>query len=128
MLASPVTRVEKTSGAMIILIMRRKMSVTMLKYEASSLAAWASFAYSWHPQPTAMPSSIATPIWVVRRLVFIPPPTGARAMILALGFMVSLRIASGWQPRPGGANGSAFACRDSANQLPGREVPHSVTI
>ena len=70
MLASPVTRVENTSGAMIILIMRRKMSVMMLKYDAMSLAAAASLAYSWQPQPTAMPSSIATPIWEVRRLVF----------------------------------------------------------
>ncbi|AEG68782.1 hypothetical protein RSPO_c01482 [Ralstonia solanacearum Po82] len=29
---------------------------------------------------------------------------------------------------PGGANGSAFACRESAIQLPGRKMPHSVTI
>ncbi len=70
MLARPVTRVENTSGAMIILIMRRKMSVMMLKYEAMSLAAAASLAYSWQPQPTAMPSSIASPMWEVRRLVF----------------------------------------------------------
>ena len=70
MLARPVTRGENTSGAMIILIMRRKMSVMMLKYEAMSLAAAASLAYSWQPQPTAMPSSIASPMWEVRRLVF----------------------------------------------------------
>lgn len=36
--ARPATRVANTSGAMIILIRRRKISVRMLKYEAISLA------------------------------------------------------------------------------------------
>ena len=45
MLARPDTRVANTRGAMIILIMRRKMSVIRLKYEAISLASCAFCAY-----------------------------------------------------------------------------------
>ncbi|MNV58867.1 hypothetical protein D3C71_1512610 [compost metagenome] len=44
MLARPDTRVANTSGAMIILIMRRKISVTRLKYEAMCAASVASCA------------------------------------------------------------------------------------
>ncbi|MOA67412.1 hypothetical protein D3C78_1945760 [compost metagenome] len=47
MLARPVTRVAKTSGAMIILIMRRKMSVMRLKYEAICTASFSLCAYLW---------------------------------------------------------------------------------
>ncbi|MNT16475.1 hypothetical protein D3C72_1515790 [compost metagenome] len=45
MLARPVTRVANTSGAMIILIMRRKMSVMRLKYEAICAASCWFCAY-----------------------------------------------------------------------------------
>ena len=45
MLARPVTRVANTSGAMIILIMRRKMSVMRLKCEAICAASWGVCAY-----------------------------------------------------------------------------------
>jgi hypothetical protein len=43
-LAIPATSVENTSGAMIILISRRKISVTIEKYPAISLAVLASGA------------------------------------------------------------------------------------
>ena len=48
--AIPATSVEKTNGAMIILIRRRNKVVTMLRYSAI-FANWASLA--------AVPSSIA---------------------------------------------------------------------
>ncbi|MCY1544303.1 hypothetical protein D9M68_801780 [compost metagenome] len=47
MLARPVTRVANTKGAMIILIMRRKMSVIRLKYEAICAASLGVCAYLW---------------------------------------------------------------------------------
>ena len=47
MLAMPDTRVANTSGAMIILISRRKMSVTIAKFAAIALASAALPAARW---------------------------------------------------------------------------------
>ena len=64
MWAMPATRVEKTSGAMIILIRRRNSAVTMLRYSAidfsrSALAGVPSSIAALIAQPAMMPSTSA---------------------------------------------------------------------
>ncbi len=72
MWATPTTRVENTRGAMIILISRRKMSVTTERPSATPLAS-AADSRAWQAQPTAMPRTIAAATMSVnRRLMPLP--------------------------------------------------------
>ena len=86
MCAMPTTSVENTSGAMIILIRRRKMSVNSEIYPATVLAD-SGVGRSWlHIQPTAMPASMAKRIHVVSFLFFMvksPPrdPLPAQCLV-----------------------------------------------
>src|SRR5882672_11303294 len=63
--AMPTTSVENTSGAMIILINRRKMSVNSEMYPAVIFADSGVGSSSWHMKPTPMPASIPMKIQVV---------------------------------------------------------------
>ncbi|MNJ52520.1 hypothetical protein D3C77_478600 [compost metagenome] len=58
MWAMPATRVVKTSGAMIILISRRKTSVTRLRLEAAA-EAWSALRKWLRPHPVRTPKIIA---------------------------------------------------------------------
>ena len=74
MWAMPATRVENTSGAMIILISRRKTSVMMVRLSATDLAC--SGLSPWFtPQPTRTPSTIAPTMKAVKSLFMAGPPT-----------------------------------------------------
>ncbi len=59
MCAMPTTSVENTSGAMIILIRRRKTSVTIEKYPPSLASEAGSVTFWWRSQPTTTPRAIA---------------------------------------------------------------------
>ena len=61
-LAMPETMVAKTSGAMIILIKRRKMSVASVKWAASALASSGEPACPCSTAPTAMPRTSPMPV------------------------------------------------------------------
>jgi hypothetical protein len=59
--AMPETNVEKTSGPMIILIMRRKIAVIIDKWSAMILAR-SDPAMTLHTQPTITPRSMLSKI------------------------------------------------------------------
>ncbi|TMG97743.1 MAG: hypothetical protein E6H71_08015 [Betaproteobacteria bacterium] len=83
MCAMPTTSVEKTSGAIIILMSRRKMSVTSEIYPATVLADSGVGNSSWHIQPTPMPATIPMRIHVVSLLFIASLP-----LMLSLFFML----------------------------------------
>jgi len=60
--ASPETSVANTSGAMIISMSRRKISVMIEKYPAIALAWAGSVAPAWHAYPATTPSTIPAAI------------------------------------------------------------------
>jgi hypothetical protein len=68
MLAMPETNVEKTSGPMIILILRRKISVIIEKWSAMILAR-SDPAMALHMQPTTTPRSMLSMIQRVSLLL-----------------------------------------------------------
>jgi len=69
--AMPATSVANTSGPMIILIIRMKMSVRMEKWSAIDFAVAASGAMWWAAVPARTPSSIAMKISVGSRFIVI---------------------------------------------------------
>ncbi len=73
MWAMPTTRVENTSGAMIIRIRRRKTSVTRPKFAAQALAVSALGAASWQMAPVMMPRTMAARTTSVKRRRMMPP-------------------------------------------------------
>ena len=84
MWAMPATSVEKTRGAMIILIRRRKTSVMIDRLVATAFAP-AGLAYSCTPQPTATPSTMAATMRIVKRR-FMKVPTRSLGEFSRAGF------------------------------------------
>jgi hypothetical protein len=76
MCAMPTTSVENTSGAMIILMRRRKMSVTSEMYPATVFASSGVAIVTLSIQPTMMPATIPMKIHVVSLnfMALSPPP------------------------------------------------------
>jgi hypothetical protein len=74
MCAMPTTSVENTSGAIIILMRRRKMSVMSEMYPATVFADSGVGSSAWHIQPTKMPATMPTRIHVVSLPFMVSPP------------------------------------------------------
>ena len=74
MWAMPATRVENTSGAMIILISRRKTSVMIERFVGHRLGLVGAGVLIDQPSPTATPSTMAPTMKDVKSAVHVDAP------------------------------------------------------